>query len=202
MTLTRRAIRDGPRRDGFGYCRAAFGARPIVSALFARPVGVHRRLPGGGRPVCRAEPATLPRPAGSARLPVRRRRTPRRVRFGQRVVTVGPRDRLDNRRVLRRPALSTQGLGTDAARSVFAKLPGAWEIGVLDSNAPAIRFWRQVVSWPHCTSGIARLISAFPRGPEGDGHDRVLEQFPMRSIHLRSYRRPAHRVTIALNALS
>ena len=52
------------------------------------------------------------------------------------------------------------------------------------------------------TSGIARLISAFPRGPEGDGHDRVLEQFPMRPIHLRSYRRPAHRVAIALNALS
>lgn len=43
-----------------------------------------------------------------------------------------------------------QSLGTRAAHSVFAKLPGIWEIGVLETNAPAVRFWSHVVSWPRC----------------------------------------------------
>ena len=50
-----------------------------------------------------------------------------------------------------------RGLGTDAARSVFARLPGIWEIGVLETNAPAIRFWTHAVSWPRCHD-LQRLV--------------------------------------------
>lgn len=41
-----------------------------------------------------------------------------------------------------------QGIGTDAARAVIGKRPGIWEVGVMESNAPAIRFWSHALSWP------------------------------------------------------
>lgn len=38
-----------------------------------------------------------------------------------------------------------QGLGTRAARAVFDRYPGRWEVSELVRNEAAIRFWRRVV---------------------------------------------------------
>jgi predicted acetyltransferase len=37
------------------------------------------------------------------------------------------------------------GVGRQAARTVFDRFPGSWEIGVLRSNTGAQRFWRSVI---------------------------------------------------------
>ena len=39
-----------------------------------------------------------------------------------------------------------QGVGREAARQVFARFPGPWWIGELETNAPAITFWRSIIA--------------------------------------------------------
>ena len=38
------------------------------------------------------------------------------------------------------------GLGRQAARTLFRRHPGIWELGVVDYNKPALGFWRNVLS--------------------------------------------------------
>lgn len=38
-----------------------------------------------------------------------------------------------------------QGVGQFLAQSVFAALPGRWEVGQMPANAPAQAFWREVI---------------------------------------------------------
>jgi len=38
-----------------------------------------------------------------------------------------------------------RGLGEEVARSVFAALPGRWEVGQMPTNHAAQAFWRQVI---------------------------------------------------------
>jgi len=39
-----------------------------------------------------------------------------------------------------------QGIGGAVARTVFAALPGAWEVGQMARNLPARKFWRRVIA--------------------------------------------------------
>lgn len=38
------------------------------------------------------------------------------------------------------------GIGSRAARRLFADLPGLWELGVTDYNKPALAFWRRALA--------------------------------------------------------
>lgn len=44
------------------------------------------------------------------------------------------------------PTFREKGVGEQAAILAFAKFPGDWEVAQMDTNTPAIRFWRKVVS--------------------------------------------------------
>lgn len=39
-----------------------------------------------------------------------------------------------------------QGIGEHVARSIFDQFPGAWQVGQIIENQPAISFWRKVIS--------------------------------------------------------
>jgi predicted acetyltransferase len=39
-----------------------------------------------------------------------------------------------------------QGAGTRAARELFDRFPGRWEVAEIPENAPAIAFWRKVIA--------------------------------------------------------
>lgn len=39
-----------------------------------------------------------------------------------------------------------QGIGRSLAKSVFAAVPGRWEVGQMPDNLPAQAFWRSVIS--------------------------------------------------------
>lgn len=43
------------------------------------------------------------------------------------------------------PACRRSGLAAELVRHGFARHPGAWEIFVLDNNAPALAFWRRLL---------------------------------------------------------
>ena len=43
------------------------------------------------------------------------------------------------------------GVGAWLARSVFAALPGRWEVGQMPDNLPAQAFWRRIIG--ECTAG-------------------------------------------------
>jgi predicted acetyltransferase len=38
------------------------------------------------------------------------------------------------------------GVGTDAARQVFARFPGGWKVAELAANLPAQAFWRKLIA--------------------------------------------------------
>ena len=38
------------------------------------------------------------------------------------------------------------GVGTDAARQLFARFPGAWKVAEVATNLPAQAFWRKVIA--------------------------------------------------------
>lgn len=38
-----------------------------------------------------------------------------------------------------------QGVGAQAARAVFERLPGRWQVGQMPGNAAALAFWRRVI---------------------------------------------------------
>ncbi|MEW5721990.1 MAG: GNAT family N-acetyltransferase [Thermodesulfobacteriota bacterium] len=44
-----------------------------------------------------------------------------------------------------------QGLGLVAAREVFRRRPGRWEVTQISSNRPAVLFWRRVIT--ECAAG-------------------------------------------------
>lgn len=39
-----------------------------------------------------------------------------------------------------------RGAGTTVVHQVLARFPGRWEVRVMESNAPALRFWQQAIS--------------------------------------------------------
>ena len=39
-----------------------------------------------------------------------------------------------------------QGIGEHVARTIFGQFPGAWQVGQIIENQPAIAFWRKVIS--------------------------------------------------------
>jgi predicted acetyltransferase len=39
-----------------------------------------------------------------------------------------------------------QGIGEYVARFIFSQFPGAWQVGQILENSPAITFWRKVIS--------------------------------------------------------
>jgi predicted acetyltransferase len=64
-----------------------------------------------------------------------------------------------------------RGIGTAAARALFETFPGAWEIRIRASNAPAQHFWarvveallaRQVAPEPFSVSGVAWNVLRVP----------------------------------------
>jgi predicted acetyltransferase len=44
------------------------------------------------------------------------------------------------------PPRQRMNLGTAAAHQLIAQFPGKWELSVLQSNTPAVRFWRAITS--------------------------------------------------------
>jgi predicted acetyltransferase len=53
------------------------------------------------------------------------------------------------------------GIGSQAAKLVFERFPGRWEMAVMKNNRPALSFWR-------CT--IAAVIPENVEECEGDGN--------------------------------
>lgn len=45
-----------------------------------------------------------------------------------------------------------QGHGVAAARNIFRRHPGQWELAVLEGNWPAISFWKKAIETPGITS--------------------------------------------------
>ncbi len=43
------------------------------------------------------------------------------------------------------PKYRRRGIGTSAARAIFAKYPGAWVIKEVPGNDDAVNFWRQAI---------------------------------------------------------
>ncbi len=54
--------------------------------------------------------------------------------------------------------LRRKNVGATAARALFAKFPGPWEVRVQESNPPALRFWSRAVA---ASAGRAITSSAF-----------------------------------------
>jgi predicted acetyltransferase len=46
------------------------------------------------------------------------------------------------------------GLGISAARAVFARFPGAWQVRQLAENAPATAFWRAAIPVPFTETAV------------------------------------------------
>lgn len=40
------------------------------------------------------------------------------------------------------------GIGTEAARQIFARLPGEWRVTMLPGHHQAVRFWRKAIPFP------------------------------------------------------
>ena len=43
-------------------------------------------------------------------------------------------------------SLRYQGVGNDAARQLWKKFPGNWQVGVLEKNVPAYDFWAPLIA--------------------------------------------------------
>jgi predicted acetyltransferase len=57
-----------------------------------------------------------------------------------------------------------QGVGKRAAREVWERFPGRWEVRVMDSNRPAQRFWQRAVE-----EFVGRAVEPAPFEREGRG---------------------------------
>lgn len=44
------------------------------------------------------------------------------------------------------PGFRGRGVGERAAQLTFKRFPGKWEVAQMETNQPAIRFWRKVIS--------------------------------------------------------
>lgn len=44
------------------------------------------------------------------------------------------------------PSARGKGVGENAAKLVFRKFPGNWEVAQMETNIPAIHFWRKTIS--------------------------------------------------------
>lgn len=59
-----------------------------------------------------------------------------------------------------------EGIGLAAARMIFRRYPGQWEVAVARTNPSALAFWRKTV----CEAGFARELEEFETdGPAWDG---------------------------------
>jgi predicted acetyltransferase len=54
-----------------------------------------------------------------------------------------------------------QGVGQSAARALFARFPGAWEVRVMLANERALAFWQS------CVGGFARFATSSWTAPSG-----------------------------------
>lgn len=62
------------------------------------------------------------------------------------------------------------GVGTDAARSVFARFPGEWQVRQQYENAGAVAFWRDAIpvafdETPNDEGPVQRFVIPEPAGP-------------------------------------
>lgn len=60
-----------------------------------------------------------------------------------------------------------RGIGTQVAHEVFRRLPGGWQIRVIEANQPACRFWK------HVTSGFAGPGVRSVRALSGEANRQV-----------------------------
>lgn len=76
-----------------------------------------------------------------------------------------------------RPGFRRQGVGREAARLLWRRFPGAWELAVHTGNAAALRFWRA------CIEAHAEEPPALARRePEGGGRLRLHFRVPAADV--------------------
>jgi predicted acetyltransferase len=66
-----------------------------------------------------------------------------------------------------------RGVGREVATQLFKRFPGTWEVMQMESNTPAISFWKKVVS-DH-TAG--KFLESKINMPDPKPHENILLKF-------------------------